>query len=476
MIPHSSTFGRPRTHVERSLLAASVLAIVLAVYCGVVFASGAPRSAWILPVALVMAGALTVVAITRFTLFLVIVLAIRSSLDAAKLASIDATVDAGGGQPTASSLFDPSSMLAVLFICAGLAWLVVQGRRPAELRPHPAVPRAALAFFGACLLSLLGSRAPAVSVGEVLRVLAFLIMIFVVERLVSDDPTRRGPLLGAVFASGVVPVLVTFYQVVTGNGLVDLDGLMRPVGTFWHPNSLGGFCYMIMIMGVAMLWHVRGRARLGLVLLVAGLGTALVATAARGAWIAALIGVLVVGVLQDRRVIYAALVAVGGVLVAVPSVLQRFSDLSQNYTAGGYEANSLVWRFNHWIEATSLLPENPITGTGLGTARLILYKEVHNDYVRALVESGIVGLLAYLGLLAALFIAARQALRATSPVPGVRSPDPSRGIAVGFTGCVTAFAVSALTDNIMTAVVVMWYLAVFAGLALCVGVPGKETQ
>ncbi|RCG30983.1 O-antigen ligase domain-containing protein [Sphaerisporangium album] len=476
MIPHSSAYGRPRATVEKSLVIAGASAVALAVYCGAVFASGAPRSAWIMPVALVMAGALTVVAVTRFTLFLVIVLAIRSSLDAAKLADIGATVDGGGGQPTASSLFDPSSMLAVLFICAGLAWLVVQGRRPIEARPHPALPMAALTFFGACLFSLLGSRAPAVSVGEVSRVAAFLVMIFVVERLVAEDPGRRGPLLGAVFASGVVPVLVTFYQVVTGNGLVDLDGLMRPVGTFWHPNALGEFCYTIMIMGVALLWHVRGGARVALFLLVAGLGAALVTTAARGAWIAALVGVLVVGFLQDRRIILGAVAVVGGVVLAVPSVLARFSDLSQTYTAGGYEANSLVWRFDHWIEATGLLPENPVTGVGLGTARLFLYKEVHNDYVRALVESGVVGLLAYLGLLAALFIAARQALRATARPPGLRVADPSRGIAVGFTGCVAAFAVSALADNIMTAVVVMWYLAVFAGLALRIGAPGKETQ
>ncbi|MEZ0074726.1 O-antigen ligase family protein [Planotetraspora sp. GP83] len=476
MIPHTASHSRRRVPVEKGLVAAGLVAVVLAVYSGVVFASGGSRTAVVLPVALAMAVALTVVAFSRFTVFLVVVLVVRASLDATKLASMGDTVDAGGGQPTSSSLFDPSSMLGVLFICAGLAWLVVQERRLPEARPHPALPVAAAAFFGASLLSLLGSRAPAVSVGEVSRIGAFLIMIFVVERLVADDPSRTVPLLGAALVSGVIPVLVTIYQVVTGNGLVDLDGLMRPVGTFWHPNPLGEFCYTLLVMGVALLWHVRGRTRIALLLLLAGLGAALLATAARGAWIAALAGVVVVGLLQDRRVIYALGLIVAGVLVAVPSVLQRFSDLSQAYTPGGREANSLVWRLDHWFEAVDLLPDNPVTGIGLGTTRLVLYKEVHNDYVRALVESGVVGLLAYLGLLAALFVTARRALRVTSPRAGAPAVSLERGIAVGFTGCVVALSVSALSDNIMTAVAVMWYQAAFAGLALHIGAPEREIQ
>ncbi|GAA1295688.1 hypothetical protein Psi02_11500 [Planotetraspora silvatica] len=475
MIPHTAPGSRLRIPLERGLVLVSVPAIGLAVYSGISFASGASRTAVVLPIALAMAFALVVVAITRFTLFLIIVLAIRASLDATKLAAIGDTVDDGGAR-SASSLFDPSSMLGALFIGAGLVWLIVQGRRPAAARPHPALPVAVAAFFGASLLSLLGSRAPAVSAGEVLRIGAFIIMILVVERLVSDDRGRTVPILVAVFASAVIPILVTLYQVVTGNGLVDLDGLLRPVGTFWHPNSLGDFCYTLLVMGVALLWHVHGRAKIALFLLVAGLGAALLATGSRGAWISALVGVVVVGLLQDRRVIYALGVVIAGVLVAVPSVLNRFSDLSQSYTAGGREANSLVWRIDHWGEALGLLPGNPVTGTGLGTTRLLLYKEMHNDYVRALVESGVVGLLAYVGLLAALFLSARRAVRATRPRLGAPAVNLDRGIAVGAVACVAALAVSSLTDNTMTAVAVMWYQAVFAGLALRIGAPGRETE
>ncbi|WP_405140240.1 O-antigen ligase family protein [Sphaerisporangium sp. NBC_01403] len=471
MIPHTASHGRPRVPPEKGLYAAGVLAVILAIYSGVTFASGGSRTDVVLPVAIVIALALTVMALTRFTLFVIVVLTVRAALDATKLAG-GAT---DGGEQTGWSLLDPSTMLGVLFLLSCVAWLIVQGRRPAAERPHPALPVAAVTFLGASLLSLLGSRAPVVSVGEVSRIAAFVVMIFVVERLLADEPGLRMPLLCAVFASAVLPVLVTAYQVTTGDGLMDLDGLLRPTGTFWHPNALGMFCFMILIMSLALAWHVKGWGRAALVVLAAGLGSALLASAARGPWIACLAGLVVVGLLQDRRLIYGLVLVAGGVLAAVPSVLQRFSDLASTYTAGGLEANSLVWRFDHWIAALDLLPGNPVTGAGLGTTRLILYKEVHNDYLRALVETGVVGLLAYLGLLAALFDLARRALRVTDPRKGAPAVSLSRGTAVGFAGCVVAFSVSAMADNIMTAVVVMWYLAVFAGLAQRIVVAGKET-
>jgi O-antigen ligase len=469
MIPHSSPYGRPPAEFGRGLVAASAAATGLAAYSGIVFASGGQSAAVVLPVAAVLAAALAALAIARFGLFVIVVLAIRSSLDMTKLAA-----GPNSGGQTGWSVLDPSTLLGMLLLVVGLAWLSVQGRRPAAERPHPALPVAAVGFVLAAALSLLGSVAPLISVGEVARVAAFVVMIFVVERLVAADPGLRGPLLCAVFGSAVLPVLATAYQVVTGNGLLDLDGLMRPVGTFWHPNALGMFCFMIMIMGVALLWHVSGRNRVMLALVVAGLGFALVATGSRGPWLAALAGLVVVGALQDRRVLLGIPIVVAGVLLAVPSVLSRFGELTTGYTDGGREANSLVWRLGHWIDGIGLLSGNPVTGVGLGTTRQLLFKEMHNDYLRALVESGVVGLLAYLGLLAALLVTARRALAATDPRRGAPRVDVSRGIAVGFAGCVVAFGVSALADNIMTAVVVMWYLAAFAGLAQRIAHPGEE--
>ncbi|WP_214103543.1 O-antigen ligase family protein [Acrocarpospora catenulata] len=452
----SLTLAGP-TRAGAGWTAVFVAAAVLAVYSGIAFASGESRATVVIPVAVALSLALGVVALTRFYVFVLIVLGVRASLDATKLAG---SISPSGGGETAASWLDPSSMLGALFLVAGLAWLVAQGRRTAGAS-QPLLPVAAGAFLVACLLSTLGSLYLNTSLGEVVRIGAVLIMIFVVARLVAEDPARLPGLLVAVFAAAVLPALVTIQQLLTGEGLVELNGSLRPHGTFWHPNALGMFCYVLIVAGVAIFPHVATRARIGIAAVLALTGVALLGSGARGAMIAALAGLVVVGLLQNRRLLLGLFALVVAVVIAVPGVVARFADLTETRTEGGLEANSLVWRFDHWGQALDLLGLNPITGTGLGTTRLLIYKEVHNDYLRALVESGLLGLVTYLGLLAALVVTAYRALRATRPDGGLE-----RGCAVAFAGCTAALLVSAISDNAMTSVVVMWYFAVFAGIAL----------
>ncbi|RAY11393.1 hypothetical protein DPM19_30685 [Actinomadura craniellae] len=430
--------------IPRAVWWAGGLAAGAAAYTGVQVASGAPRAATVLPLALAGAAALGWLALTRFFHFVLAVLVLRSALDAVKLGgALDTSREA-----TVSGLLDPGTILGVLFVVAGTAWLAVQGPGGAAGR---ALPWAMLGLLGATALGAVGSRAAGASAGEVMRVAALVVMLLVVRRLVADDPGRREPLLLAVFAAAVLPVLTTVHQVGTGNGLVDVHGVLRAHGTFWHPNMLGIFCALLLVMGVALLPHVPALPRAGLFLLGAGLGFALVFSYARGAWLALALGLVVVALLQDRRILVGLAAAGAVVLVAVPSVTARLSDLSD-------PAGSLSWRFEHWGRALDLVGANPVTGVGPAAARALLGREVHNDYLRALVETGLVGLLACLALLAALALTARRALReARSPL--------ARGVAVGFAGCVAALALFAVADNVLTSVAVLWYLLVFAGIA-----------
>lgn len=449
----------PRATGNRAVLTAGLVgATLLAAYTGVQLTSGASRTASVLPLVAVCALGLLALALTRFTVFLVAVLAVRSSLDAAKLeGSLD--VNRQAGTAPASTWLDPGAILGVLFVCAAVVWLAT---RPSRTAPARALPVAAAAFVGAGALSLAGSGAPATTAGEVVRLVAAIVMIFVVERVVADDPRRRSLVLGAVLAAAIPPVLMTAYQVLTGTGLADVHGTRRPHGTFWHPNVLGMFCALLLVMAVALAAHARGRTRAVLVVTIAVLGAALVASAARGPWLAALAGLVVVALIQDRRLLPALAACLAGVVLLVPSVMSRIGELSTPYGAADAPESSLAWRFTHWGDALGLVPRNPVTGTGLGTARLQLGREIHNDYLRALVETGVLGLIAYVALFAALALTARRALRATSG----RSRSIPRGIAVGFTGCLVTLMVIGVADNVMTSVVVLWYFAAFAGLAM----------
>jgi O-antigen ligase len=72
-------------------------------------------------------------------------------------------------------------------------------------------------------------------------------------------------------------------------------------------------------------------------------------------------------------------------------------------------------------------------------------------------ETGILGLAAYLAVLAALARAAAKALR-TSP------SGLGRGVAVGFAACLAAMVVESIGGNVVGQVAALWYFFAFAAV------------
>jgi O-antigen ligase len=192
-------------------------------------------------------------------------------------------------------------------------------------------------------------------------------------------------------------------------------------------------------------------------------------TYTRSAWVATVIGVVAVAVIGRRKVLGGAILAcivVG--FVAVPTISQRFADLASvsggtTVNASGNTSNSLEWRFSYWADVLPLAERNPITGIGLkmSSFETDIAKEPHNDFLRAFVETGLVGLLAYLVLLFSMVVVARQGLRDSGP-------GFDRSVAVGFAGCVISFVLISVVSNVITEVIVLWYYVAFAAAAYAV--------
>jgi putative inorganic carbon (HCO3(-)) transporter len=245
------------------------------------------------------------------------------------------------------------------------------------------------------------------------------------------------------------------------------DGIKRVRGTFDQANGFSRYLLFIIIMGVALYPHVPKRWRIPMLAGLVGLGSLMILTYTRSSWLALVIGLLVVGWLQSKKLLLV-LIAMGlGVALFVPSVVNRFSDLTADNgpsTALTGEGNSLAWRFSYWTQVVNLAADNPVTGIGLRVTEVISggNKQPHNDFVRAYVELGAIGLMAYILLLIAM---ARVAFR------GVRDARAGwqRGVAVGFAGCFVAFVLVSLVANVMSQAVVLWYLFAFAACAAAVG-------
>ena len=227
------------------------------------------------------------------------------------------------------------------------------------------------------------------AIEDVIRFATLVVIVLVLNQLLTTERALKH-LLVAVYVSLAIPALVGAYQVVTKTGYHVSASFSRVRGTFDHPNPFSIYLTMLIVMGVALVLKVQRRSVKLLLLGAIGVsGTFLLLTYTRSAWIATLAGLLVVAFYQGKRLVPIMGFAVVLVVLLVPSVAERFSDLSTETTQSGAAGNSLVWRFEYWQQALEL-SENPIVGAGLRTvqASTDVSKEPHNDFIRVYVETG----------------------------------------------------------------------------------------
>jgi O-antigen ligase len=147
--------------------------------------------------------------------------------------------------------------------------------------------------------------------------------------------------------------------------------------------------------------------------------------------------------------------------VAVPSVAYRVTSVSEQRTVRGTAGNTLVWRLDYWRELLAFGTKNPVTGIGMKMTEYSTdsSRPPHNDFLKVYLETGTVGLIAYLAALVALTRAAVRALRSN------RS-GLTRGAAVGFAACLASLAVESLGGNVVSQVAVLWYFFAFAAVGM----------
>jgi O-antigen ligase len=256
------------------------------------------------------------------------------------------------------------------------------------------------------------------------------------------------------------------------------DGLFRAYGTFEQPNPYGGFIGMnaALLVGFAAATLVDewiGEKRcppwLGPVIGAAGIvGVALVASWSRGAWMGFGAALLAITALLPRRglwgIVLVALVVVGGLGLYVTgrlpaSVADRltgFLAYTRFEDVRGMPINdanyAVLERMAHWQAALAMWRDNFWLGVGFGCYELayadyalinwpIALGHAHNYYLNLLAETGVLGLLTYLGLFGVVLV---RLWRTTRVERGWR-----RGLALGLLGAITHLLVHSLVDNLL---------------------------
>lgn len=465
-----STRARGRSRISFGLIGAiwiwALIALLAAVATGLLSARGAGWPLIAVPVGGVLGLALIMLGVVRFEWFVLLILAVRTSLDATKGA-----IAHGGGTGAVSS-GPAATAMAALFIGVSLVWLATQwwGGRFGKLS---ALDISLALFMVAGLASTFGSVQPASTAVENARVLAAVLMSLVLNRVIVDDAGVRRVIVTCYIAA-LMPMIVGALQAAIGSGGFVTAGLSRVVGTFLHPNTFGFFLSMFLLMALALFPHVTTRSRWALVAISAPAAVLVLLTYSRGAWVAFIAGIVVIGLVQSRKMLMGVFGTGILAMACLPSVWGRIANLDQGAGATGGTGNSLAWRLQYWGQVINLNHDNPVTGVGLkGTKELTdAGKAPHNDYLRAWTETGMLGFVAYLCVLLALFMIARRALQATKlTIPGRvtdRAARVRRGVAVGYAGIVVAYVIDSIGANLLSQSVVLWYVYAFAACAAVV--------
>lgn len=343
--------------------------------------------------------------------------------------------------------------VGVLAVMGG--WLLVHWRELAPRLARP-LPASLIALVLVNALATIGSFGPADGLAATLRLSAGVAAFLVTDLLLAMGRLTFRQIIQLVIAVSAAPLLYPLLGLVGVTVTTKKDDVEALKSVFFLSNNFAYFLVPLMIVGVACALRTRGWVRIAAVAYVAVVGTELILTETRGAWLCAALGALIVCLLLDRRIAGLAVVVLLGVVLLVPSVNARIADLVPNPDAPRTES-SLAWRFGQWEGLAPSVQASPVLGGGPGESFRLTGKEAHNDYLKAVLDTGLIGLGVYLWFIYAMLA---TAWRAYARVGSSRRRTEKDPLLVATSAAVAAYAVAIAVassgDNLIDNVTFLW--------------------
>lgn len=184
----------------------------------------------------------------------------------------------------------------------------------------------------------------------------------------------------------------------SGGGVDERAGFVRPRSTSRHALEYAAVLSMVLPLAVTLGLVERNRKPLFRTLPVALIALASVLSLTRSALIGMIVGILVLLPFWGPRVRRtAALTVLGGLSALVVAVPGLMGTILNMFSGADSSTQS---RTNSWGMAFDVFQQNPTFGRGFGTF-LPSYRILDNQYLLSLVETGVLGFLALLAMIAA---------------------------------------------------------------------------
>ena len=403
---------------------------------------------------LLSAAALGVVGLYRYQWFLLIVLALRPSLD-------DLIADQFG-------TFQPSAILGILAILVTFLHLI--GRRMSGLwkRPTP-LGFAFMAFFVLFVPSYITSVDRSFSLSAMFGLASVVLLYLAIEQHLLDDTRFLYKLLIASGLGMIVPIVTGFVQFFfTGTLDPGGSGLVRIDGSFAHPNTFATYLSFAILLAISLIPTLEIKHKL-LAIGLSGVGAfLLVSTFARGAWGSFLVGTLLLAARINKALVFAIIGGASLIGVSVPGVRSRIINLTSSTGPGGAPKtdDSIGWRFGYWERIWPLGERNPVSGVGIDALKTLTpeFKDPHNSFLQSYLEGGILGAIGFVSLLS---VATYAAFKTWQRAKRGEFDHRTKFISIGAIAALLSVAAQLLTENVLLNTVVWWYLNIaFAHLAV----------
>jgi len=428
--PHDShkarTFVRLREYVTFANIV-GLLGVVLALFCLLALPSA---NYWNIRLPLYLLLGIWTLLRPRAALYLLPIAIPWGSLDTVTLGKLNA---------------NSADILVILLIVSWLGGFVLRSQGLVESGPldQEKSPLPRYLVVGTCVLlfAMIISTATAHSVNASIKDLIKWIEFAAVLLLGAQYLRTRKQLWTLVVIMCLAGISQAFYGY--GQDFLNLgpqsfirDGGLRVYGTFNQPNPYAG--YINMSLPIALSLTVLGRnwaTRILAGTTALALGAAEYLTKSNGGEIAisvAVLFILIAGFPQLRKL--AAVCGVGSLaLVAalaagvIPQrltqpILNKLGLVSISFKAPSAQNYSTAERLAHWLAGVGMFSDHPFTGVGIGNygSAYAQYHvgifvnsldHAHNYYINIAAETGIIGLVAFLFLIATIFVAGGRAYK-----------------------------------------------------------------
>ena len=333
------------------------------------------------------------------------------------------------------------------------------------------VPLGGLGHDASCAICL------SYGIREWVRLFSWLMVYLLIMQLKGRVPATKVvsilflslalPLSAAFLQSVLPPSLIPSFLAPRGVAWTDIEGASRINGTLGHPNVFATF--LIFFLGLTYWKLEHSHRRWPWLILLSTLVGLIVSTKALVglAMTATLLLALVVPRITLLRLTGSILLIVAIIIVfastefgrerlalvgSIP-ILNPDIDVSRAILLRQSTTNSFYWRLELWTQLLEAWHHSPILGYGLNTSRFAnpVGATPHNDYLRALVDTGVVGLVSFLGFLGGCLF---RLIKLSISVPKRSSQEK---LCIVLIAILISMTVGMFTDNVWSHTTLFFY-------------------